>query len=148
MVPVVAAAALSSHRWSGGHAAFHVDNMAVVAVLQHQAPRNLFLTHMLLCLCLYAAFYGFEFSAFHTPGKKNLAAHAMSCDDVTLSFTLFSQVPHSPTPQVKLPGMVELFNSHFLRPGLHHHFLIPLWSLKIRNFPCILQPTCSIVPSY
>ena len=89
MVPVVAAAALWGRRWSGGHVSFHVDNMAVARVLQHQAPRDQSFTHMLCCLCLYAAFYGFEFSASHIPSREHTAADALSRDNMILFLSFF-----------------------------------------------------------
>ena len=48
MVPVVVTAATWGHRWHGTHVAFYMDNMAVVAVLQRQAPKDKLLMHMLL----------------------------------------------------------------------------------------------------
>ena len=98
MVPVVATAATWGHRWHGTHVAFHVDNMAVVAVLQRQAPRDKLLMHMLRCLCLYAAAFGFEFSSTHIPGSQNIAADALSRNNLPLFSSLFPQVPFTPVP--------------------------------------------------
>ena len=87
---MVAPAASWGCRWSGSHVSFHMDNMAVTAVLQRQAPRDQSLTHMLHCLCLYAAFYGFEFLALYVPSRENTAADALSRDNITLFLSLFS----------------------------------------------------------
>ena len=96
MLPVVAAAANWGYLWAGAHVSFHVDNMAVVAVLQRQAPRDRDLAHLLRCLCFYAAHYQFCFSPSHIAGHLNTAADALSCNNITLFSSLFPQVPHSP----------------------------------------------------
>ena len=98
LVPVVAAAATWGQTWGACRVMFHVDNMAVVSVLQRQAPNDLLLTHLSHCLYFYAAIYHFEFSATHIAGSQNTAADALPCDNLSLFSMLFLQVPHSPIP--------------------------------------------------
>ena len=81
------------HRLYGAHVAFHVDNMAVVAVLQHRAPNNLQLTHLLCCLSFYAALYHFEFCSSHTLSSQNTAADALAHDNLTLFSASFPRLP-------------------------------------------------------
>ena len=100
MLPVEAAAALWGRGWSGSHIAFHIDNMAAVAVLERHAPKDTTLAHLLRCLCFYAALFRFEFSASHIAGQQNMAADALSRDNLDLFSLLYPQVPHSPVPQV------------------------------------------------
>ena len=89
------------HSWGGCRVLFHVDNLAVVSVLQRQAPRDPLLTHLSRCLCFYAALYHFEFSAVHIAGGQNTAADALSRNNLSLFSLLFPQVSHSPvSPQV------------------------------------------------
>ncbi len=97
---MVAAAATWGPNWSGKRVRFHVDNIAVVAVIQRQAPKNLLLTHLSRCLSFYAAMYHFDFTATHIPGSKNTAADALSRNNVSLFSALFPQVTHSPVPHL------------------------------------------------
>ena len=96
MLPVVAAAAVWGHGWCGTHVSFHVDNMAVVSVLQRHTPKDKLLAHLLRCLCFYAAFYKFDFSPSHIAGRLNTAADALSRNNLSLFSALYPQVPHSP----------------------------------------------------
>ncbi len=57
LVPVVLAAAVWGSTWSGHHVLFHVDNMAVVAVLKKKASKDSLLTHLIRCLNFYAAYH-------------------------------------------------------------------------------------------
>ena len=100
MLPVVVAAALWGHGWSGMHVALHVDNMAVVSILERHSPKDTSLAHLLRCLCFYASIFKFEFSASHIPGQQNIAADALSRNNLTLFSLLYPQVPHSPVPRI------------------------------------------------
>ena len=99
MLAVVTVAAKWGHRWYEAHVALHVDNMAVVAVLQHQAPKILLLIHLLRCLIFYSALYHFDFSSSHIPGSQNTVAYALSCGNLTLISASFPQVPRCLLPQ-------------------------------------------------
>ena len=98
MIPVVAAAAIWGSSWAGRRVVFHVDNMAVVKVVQCQAPKDPLLTHLSRCLCFYAAMYHFNFTAEHIVGSENTAADALSRNNLPLFSELFPQVAHSPVP--------------------------------------------------
>ena len=98
LVPVVMAAAVWGHQWQGCHVCFHSDNMAVVSVLVNRAAKDERMNHLLRTLFFYAAYYKFHFSAEHVPGVLNVAADALSQDNVTLFSHLVPQVP-----QVSIP---------------------------------------------
>ena len=98
LVPVVLAAAVWGSTWSGHHVLFHVENMAVVAVLQKKASKDSLLTHLIRCLSFYAAYHRFEFSATHIPGRENVAADALSRNNLHLFSILFPQVLYQPIP--------------------------------------------------
>ena len=100
MIPVVAAAATWGRHWAGRRVVFHVDNMAVVKVVQRQAPKDLLLTHLSRCLCFYAAMYHFDFTAMHIAGSDNIAADALSRNNLLLFFEQFPQVTHTPVPHM------------------------------------------------
>ena len=74
--------------------------MAVVTVLERHAPKDTTLAHLLRCLCFYAALFRLEFSASQIAGQRNMAADALSQDNLDLFSFLYPQVPHSPVPQV------------------------------------------------
>ena len=72
VVPLVFAAALWGPAWTGCHVQFHVDNMAVVNMIQKCSVKNDLLTHFLCCLCFYGAYFHFEFSASHVSTLSQL----------------------------------------------------------------------------
>ena len=76
----------------------HSDNMAFVSVLVNQAAKDEKMNHVLRTMFFYAAYYKFHFSAEHVPGVLNVAADALSLDNVTLFSHLVPQVP-----QVSIP---------------------------------------------
>lgn len=78
LVPVVIAAALWGRSWYRRRICFHVDNMAVVAILQNQSARYLMAYHFLRCLYFYTAFFQFDYTAEHIPGVQNTTADALS----------------------------------------------------------------------
>ena len=78
LVPIVVAAAIWGRHWSRSHVCFHLDNMAVVTILQSISPRGELVLHLIRCLYFYAAIYQFDYSAEHVPGVLNVAADALS----------------------------------------------------------------------
>ena len=99
LVPVVLAAALWGHLWSGKHIAFHSDNMSVVSVLTSRSARSPPMVHLLRCFLFYAAYYGFHYSAKHVPGEHNTTADALSRNLVSVFLPSLSQVPQFHIPQ-------------------------------------------------
>ena len=131
VVPLVFATALWGPAWTGCLVQFHVDNMAVVAVIQKRSAKNDLLTHFLRCICFYGAYFHFEFSASHVPGEHNTAADALSRDNLTLFASLFPQVPllsvplpllnlilHQP-PKWGCPKWIEQFKASLHRDFRH-----------------------------
>ncbi len=84
LVPVVIAAALWGAGWTGRHVIIHSDNIAVVHVLKSRTSQQPVMVHLLRCLSFYAAYYRFEYSPLHVPGRLNTAADALSCNNMTL----------------------------------------------------------------
>ena len=93
--------------WAGKHIIFHSDYLAVVHVVQNLNAADLRLGNLLRCLYFYAAHYHFTFTAAHIPipGVDNVAADALSCDNMILFRSLFPQVPQHTIPH----NLVELF---------------------------------------
>ena len=82
-VPVVTAAALWGRQCAGSHVCFHVDNLAVVSILNKWSAKDPLLSNLLRCLF----FYKFHFSAEHIPGSSNTAADALSRDNIHIFFS-------------------------------------------------------------
>ena len=55
--------------------------------------------HLLRCLVFFAAVYHFDLVAEHLPGTHNLAADALSRNDLTLFSSLVPQIPQMVIPQ-------------------------------------------------
>ena len=98
LVPIVIAAALWGHHWSGAGVCFRSDNMAVVSILSTRTSRHQLLMHLLHCLTFYAAYFRFTMKATHIPGTLNTAADAISRNNIPLFLSL---VPH--TQQFAIP---------------------------------------------
>ena len=99
------AAVLWGPHWVGRHILFHTDNLAVVQVARNLNAADLLLCNLLRCLYFYSAHYHFTFSAVHIPGVKNVAADALSRNNLPLFHSLFPQVPRHTIPH----SLVELF---------------------------------------
>ena len=98
LIPIVLAAALWGPHWPGKQVLFHTDNLAVVQVIKNMNAANQLLCNLLRCLYFYAAHYRFTFTAEHIPGVKNVAADALSRDNLPLFHSLFPQVPRHTIP--------------------------------------------------
>ena len=97
-VPLVTAAALWGRQWAGLHVCFHMDNLAVVSILNKRSAKDPLLSHLLWCLFFFSAFYKFHFSAEHIPGSSNTAADALSRDNIHVFSLLVPQVLQTTVP--------------------------------------------------
>ena len=91
MVPIVVAAAMWGRSWHQHRVFFHSDNAAVVAIIQKRSAKQPAMLHLLRCLYFYAAFYQFSYSAHHVPGVTNVAADALSRNNMSLFNSLVPQ---------------------------------------------------------
>ena len=92
------AAALWGRQWTGSYVCFHVDNLAVVSILNKRSAKDPLLSHLLRCLFFFSAFYKFHFSAEHIPGSSNTAADALSRDNIHVFSLLVPQVLQATVP--------------------------------------------------
>ena len=81
--------------------------MAVVDVLRSRTSRDPLLMHLLRCLVFYAAVYHFDFMAEHLPGTHNIAADALSRNNLVLFSSLFPQIVQVPISQPVRDLLVE-----------------------------------------
>ena len=109
LVPIVIAAALWGPHWHGRCIGFRTDNMAVVEVLHSRTASDLLLMHLLRCLVFYAAVHHFDFVGEHIPGNDDIAADALSRNNLALFSCLFPQAMQVPIPQPVLDsGQTQL----------------------------------------
>ena len=78
LFPVVLAAHVWGPRWSRRRILFHVDNEAVVHILNSRTSKDPNIMHLLRSLLKVAACLSFTFAAVHVPGKTNGIADALS----------------------------------------------------------------------
>ncbi len=79
--------------------------MAVVAVLKTHTSKDTLIMHLLRCLAFYAH-YGFEIESYHIPGMQNVAADAISRNNLTVIPSLIPQVAQQIIPQAILELLV------------------------------------------
>ena len=98
--PVVLASAVWGPYWSGLHICFHSDNSAVVALLRSLTSRDHVIMHLIRCLSFFAALFRFDFTMAHVPGASNVAADALSRNNMSLFLSLSPQTPKTVVPLV------------------------------------------------
>ena len=84
--------------FSGKVVQFVVDNKAVVEVIRATYSKDLHLMHLIRLLVFFASKYNFWFTATHIPGKLNIAADALSRNNLSKFFIQAPQADHQPTP--------------------------------------------------
>ncbi len=98
LVPIIIAAALWGRSWARCHICFHTDNMAVVDILRKGSARDPLAHHMVRCLYFYTSLYSFQFVVEHVPGVLNVAADALSRNNLQLFSSLVPQGTHHVIP--------------------------------------------------
>ena len=98
---------LWGNSWSGQHVPFHVDDLAVVSVLQRKSAKGHMLGNLVQFVCFYAAFCKFIFSATDIPSWKNVAADAISWNNLQLSTSHFIRVPRVLIPPATLDLIIH-----------------------------------------
>ena len=89
--------------------------------IQKRYAKHQLINKLLRCLFFYAFIFHFNFSATHIPGVLNVAADAISHNNLTLLSSLFLQTTQTPIhnsvsafllhlPQWSSPAWMEQFN--------------------------------------
>ena len=78
LLPVVLAIAMWGHKWSGGVVRCLCDNAAVVAILRSSTSKHHHAMHLVRCSFFFLAKYNLSLLPMHIPGKANIAADAIS----------------------------------------------------------------------
>lgn len=106
LLPILFALAVWGAHWRGRLVECHCDNMAVVAVINSGRSRDATLMHLLRCLFFFSAHFHVQIRASHIPGVTNVAADALSRDDLPRFLQAVPEAAPHPTPVP--PGLVSL----------------------------------------
>ena len=98
LVPIVVATYLWGNCWFRLRVQFQSDNSAVVAVLRKGSSKAPDVMHLMRILVTLACEHNFSFTASHVPGHRNLAADALSRQQVAEFHRLVPQALPLPTP--------------------------------------------------
>ena len=133
--PVVTAAALWVREWACSHVCFHVDNLAVVSILNQWSAKDPLLSRLLWCLFFFSAFHMFHFSAEHVPGSSNTAT-TLSRDNIHIISLLVPQVLQATVPP---PFKSSSYSRHPTGP----HLAVPVCFVSPCPGTCFLH-TCNV----
>ena len=125
LIPVVVAAALWGHNWRGKVVEYVSDNATVVAVLNSGYAKDKSLMHLLRGLFFKATSLNFGYCATHIPGRLNIAANAISRNNLTLLSEVRPSI--NPAPSVIPQTLIQL-----VAPG-SPDWISPNWVRKFRN---------------
>lgn len=97
MVPILIAASIWGCCWSHKRLVVYSDNMAVVTTIMAGTSRDPALAHLCRCLFFISAKWSFEVTASHVAGKTNVAADALSRDDLPRFFAATPRAVREPS---------------------------------------------------
>jgi hypothetical protein len=106
LLPILFAVAVWGPHWGGRLVECRCDNMAVVAVVNAGRSRDRALMHLLRCLFFLAAHFQVQIRATHIPGVSNVAADALSRNDLPRFLQVAPEAAQVPTPIP--PQLVDL----------------------------------------
>ena len=99
LLPIVMASVLWGRSWAGKKIQWFSDNSAAVSIINSGKSKDPLAMHLARCLFFFQTSFGFSLKASHIAGKHNIAADALSRDNIP---RFFQQVPaakkHRPTP--------------------------------------------------
>ena len=98
LLPIVLAGLLWGKEWSGMMVQCHCDNMAVVEVVNSGYSKDKDMMHLLRCLFFISEHHHFLVEAVHLPGKVNIAADALSCNNAPHFLQVVPEAQKQPTP--------------------------------------------------
>ena len=106
LVPLVVVAAFWGRNWQGQTVLCHSDNAAVVSIINTGRSKDQLAMHLTRSLFFFTAQSGCILQAVHVEGRLNVAADALSRDNLSL---FRHQVPDAhPTPTSIPKELVEL----------------------------------------
>ena len=130
LIPVVIAIAMWGSRWSSYSVLVRSDNTAVVAAITSGAARDPLLMHLLRCLHFFLAHFDIRLQARHIAGKGNIAADALSRNNLVSFFQYTPQAKQAADEvPVSLKDMLLLQRPDWLSPSWRRMFLATLHNL-------------------
>ena len=84
LLPIVFSCAVWGAEWKGKTVKCECDNAAVVAIINSGKSKDNRAMRLMRCLSFYLAHYSIYIYAEHIPGKDNVAADALSRDNLPL----------------------------------------------------------------
>ena len=108
LVPIAMACMVWGPLWRGSQVVVHCDNQAIVCVVNSGYSREKNIMHLMRCVFFFRAFWGFDLRAEHVPGERNVAADALSRDNLALFFQVSPTATKEPTavPQALIDMLV------------------------------------------
>lgn len=100
LLPIVVACAVWGSNWRGQTIQCICDNAAVVAIINSGRSKDKLAMHILRCLFFFTAHFNVSLFAQHLPGRENVAADALSRDNLPL---FLQQVPRAKRDPTLLP---------------------------------------------
>ena len=110
LLPVVVACAIWGRKWSGSKVECITDNAAVVAIVNSGKSQDELAMHLMRCLFFFTASWNITVHATHIAGKENVAADALSRDNLPLFFQVVPQAASrraTPIPEELLDILVH-----------------------------------------
>ena len=97
LLPILLAMVIWGRQWEGQVVECRCDNMAVVQVVNSGQAHDKTLMHLLRCLFFIAAHFDVHVRAAHLPGVQNVAADALSHDDLSRFWQASPEADPQPT---------------------------------------------------
>ena len=104
---------------------------AVVSVIQRRSAKDPTLLHLLRCLYFYAALFRFSYCPLHLPGISNVAADALSRDNMSLFLSLVPQGSGGLQPAAVATPRLGISS---LDRAVHGYFMTSLSPGTLRSF--------------
>ena len=98
LLPIVVACAVWGKQWRGTTVKCICDNAAVVAILKSGKSKDRLAMHLVRCLFFFSAHFNIFLVAQHLPGRENVAADALSRDNLPLFYQQVPSASRHPTP--------------------------------------------------
>ena len=122
--------------WSKTLVQFRSDNMAVVEILRRCSTRNPLTHHLHRCFYFYSALFQFDYCIAHILGVVNVAADALSYNNLLLCCSFVPQA-----------SRVQVTTSDVLLLTQHPDWGLPQWTALFDNMQQTLWPQPHMPPT-